>query len=95
MISKGQDKITTIRKYWKVLPPAFHQGQEEVPRQRIESRMTEHKIAEQSPYRIGDRCLWNITLICTCGKRFHERGRTKENALKKAESLFRAHIPIR
>lgn len=57
--------------------------------------MSNHTIAEQSPFRVGDRSLWNVTLTCTCRRRFAARGKTKEFALKKAETLFREHVPIR
>jgi hypothetical protein len=57
--------------------------------------MSSHTVAEQSPFRCGDHCLWYVTLTCTCRRRFAARGKTEESALKKAETEFRAHIPIR
>ena len=67
--------------------------------------MTEHKVKKQSDFKFG-RTPWTrqVTLTCECGKSFHgqytgKRGdgpaTLESKALEKAETVFRAHIPIR
>lgn len=57
----------------------------------------EHKIAEQAPVKtLRVNSLYQVSLKCTCGRWFHARGgRTQEGAIRKAEAVFREHIPIR
>lgn len=64
----------------------------------------EHKVKNEGAPRPGSRGgTWNVTWECTCGKKFtgHSGGspRNRERILslarRRAEALFREHLPIR
>lgn len=55
----------------------------------------EHRVAEQFPVKTLRVNLYQVRLKCTCGRNFFGKGRTEENAVRKAETVFREHIPIR
>lgn len=67
--------------------------------------MTEHKVKAQSAFTVGRTAFSRqVTLTCTCGRQFsgHYTGKRNDvndylerKALKDAEQVFRAHIPIR
>lgn len=67
--------------------------------------MTGHKVKKQSAFSRG-RAVFSrqVTLTCTCGREFsgHYTGKRNDavdhlerRALRNAEQVFRAHIPIR